>query len=114
MIEIQKLVPEARIISAHGQMNKIELEDKMLSFVNHEYDVSYDDILTLVVFRDAEGNVINTMSHTRAWINMWYQGFGKLDLPSLPTAVGEYSLEVYYNGALVTTQAFTIALPEIG
>ena len=83
-------------------------------WLNHEYDVSYDDILTLVVFRDAEGNVINTMSHTRAWINMWYQGFGKLDLPSLPTAVGEYSLEVYYNGALVTTQAFTIALPEIG
>lgn len=80
--------------------------------LNHEYDVSYDDILTLVVFRDANGNVVNTMSHTRAWVNMWYQGFGKLDLPSLPTTVGNYSIEVYYNGALVTTQNFTVALPE--
>ena len=80
--------------------------------VNHEYDVSFDNILTLVVFRDASGNVVSTTSHTRTWISMWYQGFGKLDLPSLPTTVGDYSVEIYYNGALVTIQNFTIALPE--
>ena len=81
-------------------------------YVNHEYDVSFDNILTLVVFRDANGNVVSTTSHTRTWISMWYQGFGKLDLPSLPATVGDYSVEVYYNGAWVTTQNFTIALPE--
>ena len=37
--EISKLVPEARIVFAHGRMSKEELEDIMLKFINHEYDV---------------------------------------------------------------------------
>lgn len=37
--EIQRLVPEARIIYAHGRMDKFELEEVMMKFQNHEYDV---------------------------------------------------------------------------
>ena len=37
--EIKRLVPEARITIAHGQMSKKELEDVMESFVNYEYDI---------------------------------------------------------------------------
>ena len=38
-IEIQKLIPEARIVVAHGQMKKEELENKMSDFINHKYDI---------------------------------------------------------------------------
>lgn len=38
-IEISKLVPEARIVYAHGRMNKTELEDVMFKFINHEFDI---------------------------------------------------------------------------
>lgn len=37
--EIKRLVPEAKVNYAHGQMSKNELENRMLSFVNKEYDV---------------------------------------------------------------------------
>lgn len=37
--EIQKLVPDARVATAHGQMNETELENIMFQFVNGEYDV---------------------------------------------------------------------------
>ncbi len=37
--EIKKIVPEARITYAHGQLPKLDLENRMLSFVNNEYDV---------------------------------------------------------------------------
>ena len=37
--EIQNLVPEARIVYAHGRLTKEELEDRMLAFINHEYDI---------------------------------------------------------------------------
>ena len=37
--EISRLVPDARIITAHGQMHQKELEDVMVKFINHEYDV---------------------------------------------------------------------------
>ena len=39
MMEIQKLVPNARIVIAHGQLTKTELEDRMIKFINHEYDI---------------------------------------------------------------------------
>ncbi len=38
-MDIHQLVPEARIICAHGQLSKEELEDRMESFINHEYDI---------------------------------------------------------------------------
>ena len=37
--EISHLVPDARIVTAHGQMNQRDLEDVMVKFINHEYDV---------------------------------------------------------------------------
>lgn len=37
--ELQKLLPDAKIVVAHGQMNKEELENRMIEFINHEYDV---------------------------------------------------------------------------
>jgi len=38
-INLKRLVPEARIVIAHGQMNKEELEDNVTSFINLEYDI---------------------------------------------------------------------------
>ncbi|MGN0017461.1 MAG: transcription-repair coupling factor [Candidatus Gastranaerophilaceae bacterium] len=38
-IQLQKIVPNARICVGHGQMNESELEKVMLDFSNHEYDV---------------------------------------------------------------------------
>lgn len=37
--EVKSLVPEARIAIGHGQMNERELENVMLSFLAHEFDV---------------------------------------------------------------------------
>jgi len=38
-MDIHQLVPEAKIICAHGKLNKEELEDRMAAFINHEYDI---------------------------------------------------------------------------
>ncbi len=38
-IELQALVPEARIAVAHGQMDEKQLEDIMMRFMNYEYDM---------------------------------------------------------------------------
>ena len=40
LVELSNLVPDARITYAHGQMSKLELENKMFSFINHEYHSS--------------------------------------------------------------------------
>ena len=38
-VQIKTLVPQARIMKIHGKMNKADIEDKMQSFINKEYDV---------------------------------------------------------------------------
>ena len=37
--ELERLLPDAKIIVAHGQMNKTDLENRMIDFINHEYDI---------------------------------------------------------------------------
>lgn len=37
--EIQSLVPEAKIIYAHGKMNRDEIENRMMDFINHKADI---------------------------------------------------------------------------
>ncbi len=37
--EIREMVPEARIDFAHGRMTKDALENKMLDFIDHKYDI---------------------------------------------------------------------------
>lgn len=37
--EIKKLVPDARVTFAHGQMPKQKIEDRMLKFINNEFDI---------------------------------------------------------------------------
>ncbi len=37
--QLRRLIPEARIAVGHGQMSETKLEDIMLAFTNHEYDI---------------------------------------------------------------------------
>jgi len=76
--------------------------------LNHEYITSSDQIVTLFVTRSADGAVVSTATQSRTWTSMWYRGFGRIDIPALPQTAGDYTLEIYFNGALVTTQGFTI------
>ncbi len=39
MFALQRLVPEAKIVCAHGQLTKTEIEERMEAFINHEYDI---------------------------------------------------------------------------
>jgi len=39
MRELNQLVPEAKIVCAHGKMDKNEIENIMIDFVNREYDI---------------------------------------------------------------------------
>jgi transcription-repair coupling factor (superfamily II helicase) len=61
--EIQKLVPEARVAIAHGQMAGKELEDIMVAFVNREIDVL---VCTTIVESGLDIPTANTIIINRA------------------------------------------------
>lgn len=76
--------------------------------LNHEYTTSADLITTLFVIRDSEGNLISSNSYSMTWTSMWYRGFGRANIPAMPEVPGDYTVDIYFNGASVTTQNFTI------
>ena len=57
-IEIQKLVPEAKIEVAHGRMDKEKLEDIMFRFSNHEFDVL---LCTTIIETGIDIPTVNTL-----------------------------------------------------
>lgn len=77
-------------------------------YLNHEYNTSPDIIVTLFVIRDAEGKIVSTATQSRTWTSMWYRGFGRINIPALPQAPGNYTVEIYFNGTSVTSQQFTM------
>lgn len=79
-----------------------------LVYLYTEYNISYDEIVTLYLIRDEAGKIVSTDTQTRLWIDMWYRGYCELDMPSIPQVPGNYTVEIYFNGASVTTQSFTI------
>jgi hypothetical protein len=74
----------------------------------HEYNTSPDVITTLFVIRDAEGNLVRFDTQDRTWTSMWYKGYGKATIPTMPETAGDYTVEIYFNGQYVTTQSFQI------
>ena len=78
-------------------------------FIGTVYGISDEIVRTLAVIRDEAGNVVDTLTVERGWSDMWFRNFGKLDLFELPGTTGNYTVEVYFNEMLVTSQSFTIA-----
>ena len=60
---LQKLVPDARIAVAHGQMNEGQLEQVMLDFWNREYDVL---VATTIIESGLDLPQVNTLIVERA------------------------------------------------
>ena len=56
--DINKLVPEARIRIAHGQMSKTELEDVMIDFINYEFDIL---LCTTIIETGIDISNVNTL-----------------------------------------------------
>ncbi len=60
---VQRLVPEARVVVAHGQMSEDELERAMLDFINKKYDVL---LATTIIENGLDIPNVNTILINRA------------------------------------------------
>lgn len=83
---IKKLVPDARIATAHGQMREIDLEGIMLGFLNKETDVL---VCTAIIGAGLDITTANTIIVDRA------DTFGLSDLYQLRGRVGRGNTQAY-------------------
>ena len=83
---LSKIVPEARLGIGHGQMKEGELEEVMLGFVNHEFDVL---LATTIVESGLDIPNANTIFIDDA------DRYGLADLHQLRGRVGRYKHRAY-------------------
>lgn len=83
---IKKLVPDARIATAHGRMREVELERIMLDFLNKKTDVL---VCTAIIGAGLDITAANTIIINRA------DAFGLSDLYQLRGRVGRGNTQAY-------------------
>jgi transcription-repair coupling factor (superfamily II helicase) len=84
--ELQRIVPEATIGIGHGQLSESELEDVMLGFVRHEFDIL---LATTIVESGLDIPNANTIFIDDA------DRYGLADLHQLRGRVGRYKHRAY-------------------
>jgi len=96
--ELRKLVPDARIVVGHGQMNEHDLERAMLRFLRHEADVL---VCTNIIESGLDIPNANTIIINGA------DRFGLADLHQLRGRVGRYKHRAYCYLLLPTDRTIT-------
>ena len=87
---------------------KVGTKAAFVARLRNKYNTSADMITVLYVIRDANGKLISNETTAQTWTSMWYKYYGELDIPSIPSTPGNYTIEVYFNGAWVHEQNFKV------
>ncbi|MCI0641721.1 MAG: transcription-repair coupling factor [Gemmataceae bacterium] len=96
--QLQRIVPEARIVVGHGQMHEHELEESMSKFVRREADIL---VATTIIESGLDIPNANTIFINQADI------YGLADLHQLRGRVGRYKHRAYAYLLLDSERAIT-------
>ena len=84
--KIQKLCPEARIVTAHGQLPATEMEERLEAFINYDYDIL---LSTTIIESGVDIPNVNTILIFSA------DKYGLADLHQLRGRVGRSNRKAY-------------------
>ena len=76
--------------------------------LNRSYNISDDYIDILFVVRNSDGEIVCTSSTGSSWTYLWDGRYCELDIPTMPTEPGSYSIYIYFNGMAAARDFFTI------
>ena len=76
--DIQMMIPEARIVYAHGQMNKSELENIMADFVDYKYDILICTTIIETGIDIPNANTLMVFDSDRFGLSQLYQLRGRV------------------------------------
>ncbi len=77
-MEISRLVPEAKIVCAHGKMSKTELENIMFSFINKEFDILLCTTIIETGIDIQNANTLIIMDSDKFGLSQLYQIRGRV------------------------------------
>lgn len=86
-------------------------KDQSLAFmmeITGRYTYTDEDVHTLIVVRNSDGQPLDFTYTTAPWHTMWTNDKYVGELQRMPGDPGEYTLEIYFNGQLARSAAFTV------
>ncbi len=94
-------------------VNTYSVGDKisMVLYTSARFYRPSEDVKITFIIRDADGNVLTDLmsSQTTDWRSIWNNGYAYLDLPFVPDATGDYTVDLYFNDSFVLTKKFSIS-----
>lgn len=87
---------------------KVGTKGSFLLHTSRNYNTSSNVITTMYVIHAEDGTLISSNITQQTWTNMWYKRYCELDIPALPDKAGNYTISIYFNGAFVHSQSFTM------
>lgn len=99
--EIKRIVPDARVDFAHGQMGKKELENKMYSFIAHEFDVLVCTTIIETGIDIPNANTLIILNADRFGLSQLYQIRGRVGRSNRFA----YAYLMYHPAKVLTEQA---------
>lgn len=73
------------------------------------YEAADSDIRVLYVIRDSGSRVVGTGTDSFVWTEMWWNGYFEASVPAVPETAGSYTLDVFFDGELAASIAFSIS-----
>ena len=72
------------------------------------YEYSEDTIIITYVIRDEAGHPVSRNSMETAWNLLWDKKFCELDIPEMPGTAGNYTVDIFFNNQLITSEPFSV------
>ena len=76
--------------------------------LNTTYNISDDYIDVLFVVRNSNNEIVCTSSTGASWTFLWSGRYCELDIPTMPTEPGSYSIDIFFNGMAAARDFFEI------
>ena len=88
---------------------KVGEEAGILLTKENKHGYSADNYIRIFAIYDKDGVLVTASSTENQWYLMWpYANSCELEIPSMPSKAGEYTLHLFFNNQLVATNDFTV------
>ena len=85
-----------------------EQKASCLLLINGTYEESESPLLITLVTKDSSGKILSMQEQTTIWVDLWDSGYGRIDIPQLPSQPGDYVVEIYFNNMLAGSITITV------
>ena len=89
---------------------KVGVKASFLVELWKNYQKSDSKVTVTYVIRTKDGVPVSLNSVDSTWNKLWSKKFCELDIPQMPEAAGEYTIDIYFNGQQINNETLSFSV----